>query len=665
MNNSRALIIVVIIFLFFTALVVKLVDVQIIKSEELRYYAKRQQTKMETVPAERGLIYDRNGVLLVHNRNDVTIYIDLRMLPESKKEDVADKFSEIFGKSKKHYMNLLKQSGKTICIEKKAPFEKARLLSEYKMDAIVVTEDPTRVYQYGSLASHLLGYVNDEHKGVNGIAKAFNDELDGENGARLVERNALGDLITISEKETIHPIPGNNIVLTIDKTIQTVLEEGLRAGLKKYRGKSATGIIMNPNNGEILALANVEDYDPNLYWKFNDFRRKNRAVTDTYEPGSTFKAITIAALLNEKACFENEIVNVENGTYKFRNSFIRDTHPADRLSVKGVIEESSNIGIAKLVQRLNDETFYKYVRDFGFGNYTSITLPGEVKGTLKNPGEWSKLSKTYMSFGYGLAVTPIQLATAFSALVNGGVLYKPQLVKKQTNWQGKKIYEAEPVAIRKVISSETSERVRSILKSAVAKGTGKSARSELISVGGKTGTSKIAKDGGYASGKYNSSFIGFFPAENPQVVCLILIDSPELEKYGSKVAAPIFKNITESIVSSKPGYFFNYDNYIPDESDEIEETKTQLIFSDNINVKNQEPFSLAANIELTDNRMPDLRGMTIKEALIILNKIGLKYTIKGNGFVNNQSIKPGDKINKNKICILNCSASEIKGARVY
>jgi len=665
MINSRSLIVVILVILFFIGLTVKLVDIQIIKSEELKYYAKRQQTKLETVPAERGLIYDRNGVLLVHNRNDVTIYIDLRMLPVKKREDVANKFSKIFGKSKKYYLSLLKQSGKTICIEKKAPQEKARLISELKMNAVVITEDPTCIYQYGSLASHVLGYVNNEYVGVNGIAKTFEDELDGENGARLVERNALGDLITISEEETIQPVTGNNIVLTIDKTFQSILEEELRDGLKKYKGLTATGIIMDPNNGEILALANLDDYDPNLYWKFSDFQRRNRAVTDTYEPGSTFKAITLAALLNEKACYETEVLNVENGTYKFRNTFIRDTYPNDRLTVKEVIEESSNIGIAKLIQRLSDENFYKYVRDFGFGNYTSITLPGEVKGTLINPGEWSKLTKTFMSFGYGLAVTPIQLTAAFSSLINGGTLYKPQLVKKQMNWMGKVVYENEPVEIRKVISRETSQRIKNILKSAVENGTGKSADSELISVGGKTGTSKIAKDGGYASGKYNSSFIGFFPADNPQMVCLVLIDSPELEKYGSKVAAPIFKNITDRIVQSNPGYFFKNENHRHKKTEENQISEVKIIYSENVVEKNDEQFVLTSNIKITDGRMPDLRGKTLKEALFILNEIGMKYNVRGNGIVNSQSIKPGEQIVHNKVCVLNCSQSEINGANVY
>ena len=199
----------------------------------------------------------------------------------------------------------------------------------------------------------------------------------------------MGGIITISDTETKPAIPGDNLVLTIDKNYQAILEEELKTGVDTYKGKSATGIIMDPNTGEILALANISDYDPNIFWKSTDFQRKDRAITDTYEPGSTFKTFSIAALLDEGKCKENDLVFVENGKYKFKKTYIRDTHKNAYLTVHGVLEESSNIGIAKLIQKLDNDTFYKYLRGFGFGNYTSVTLPGEVTGRLKKPNRWS------------------------------------------------------------------------------------------------------------------------------------------------------------------------------------------------------------------------------------------------------------------------------------
>jgi cell division protein FtsI/penicillin-binding protein 2 len=427
MINSRVLLILIFVVLIFGALVFRLVNLQVVRSDELSYFAKRQQTNTQIVKADRGFIYDRNDVLLVYNRNDYSFYVDLRMLPSAENDKLAKIFSRVMWKSKRFYSNLLKAKGKTICLEKKVSFEKSLDLFEYKNPAFFYVEDPVSVFQYGSLASHILGYVDDDYKGVNGISKSFDDVLRGKDGFRMVERNAMGEIISISEKQTRPSIPGDDIYLTIDKRYQAIVEEELKQSLKLTSGESASCIIMNPNTGEILAMANIGDYDPNKFWQYDDFERKNRTITDSYEPGSTFKVITLAALIEEKACNEAERINVENGVYKFRNNYIRDTHKFESLTVREIIEESSNIGIAKLVQRINDEKYYQYVRSFGFGTFTSISLPGEVTGKLVDLDRWSKLTKTYMSFGYNISVTPLQITNAFCAIVNGGILYHPQI----------------------------------------------------------------------------------------------------------------------------------------------------------------------------------------------------------------------------------------------
>ncbi len=665
MNNSRALLVILFVLLLFVALIVKLFEIQIIKSEELKYYAQRQQTRLETIKAERGLIYDRNNVLLVYNRNDVTFYLDLRMLDLNRKDDLAEKFSSVFGKSKAHYLKLIRQKGKTIIIERKVPVEKVALLKDANVNALFSIDDPTRIYQYGSLASHLLGYVNNDFKGVNGVAKYYEDELSGEEGSRLVERDAIGRVITFSDEETKTSVPGDNLILTIDRNYQTILEEELKQGLQKYKGKSATGILMDPNTGEILALANVNDFNPNFYWKFDDYQRKNRAITDTYEPGSTFKAFTLAALLEEDECYEDEIVNVENGKYKFRNTYIRDTHINQYLTVKGILEESSNIGMSKLIQRLNNETFYNYLRGFGFGTFTSVTLPGEVKGKLKKPNRWSEYTKTFLSFGYEVSVTPLQLINAFSAVINGGILYEPHILKERTDKNGKVLFESFPIIVRRVISEETSIRVRNILRSVVKNGTGSSADSKLITVGGKTGTSQKLINGKYSSDKYTVSFIGFFPADNPQLVCLIIVNSPSEEKYGGKVAAPIFKKITERILETNLKIFQKPEEYKTNENFE-----TKMVSSTNEKGITPELANLvnaSGNYPNSENQkiiMPDLRGRSVKDALIKLNLLGLNYDIHGSGIVTSQSIKPGMKIKQSQICKINCSETLISGANI-
>lgn len=667
MSNARVLLILIFVVLIFVALVIRLITVQVIDGDELSYFAKRQGTTTENIKADRGFIYDRNDVLLVYNRNDYSFYVDLRMLPGSEKQKLAKIFSKVIGKSKDYYLGLLKTKGRTICLEKKVPFEKSVDLFEYKNSAFFFVEEPTSVFQYGTLASHVLGYVNDEYNGVNGISKSFDDVLRGEDGSRMVERNAIGDIISISEDQTKPPVPGNDVYLTIDKRFQVIVEEELKKSCELTSAESATCIIMNPNSGEILALANISDYDPNNYWEYNDFERKNRAITDSYEPGSTFKAITLASLLEENACVESERIYVENGVFKFRNNFIRDTHKFEYLTVKGIIEESSNIGISKLIQRMSDEKFYEYVRSFGFGTYTSVPLPGEVTGKLHDIGEWSKLTKTYMSFGYGISVTPLQLTNAFCTIVNGGLLYQPQIIKKQVDKNGNLIKEYSPVVVRRVIDEKTSARMRKLLLGVVENGTGKMAKIDSFAIGGKTGTSKLIVNGKYSDDKYYSSFIGFYPVDKPQLVCYVLINQPMGKYYGGLVAAPVFKDIVSRILSLE-----KVDVHQPVIKTDIKTVKNEMLDhkSESLNYKIESARSLSENenIFISDNNqilMPDLRGKTIKEALLILNEMGIHFSISGNGVVIEQSIVPGSPIKNKKTCLLTCSQVVTTGARIY
>lgn len=662
MINSRALLIIIVMFLFFTVLIVKLVDIQIVKSEELKYYAQRQQTGVEIIPADLGLIYDRNNVLLVYNRSDVSFYVDLRMISQKSKQEIAKAFSKEMGKSINYYLGLMKESKKTICLEKKVPSEKVANLKTIKPVGFFYEDDPSRIYHYKNLASHVLGYVNSDLKGVMGVSEYFEDVLKGQNGTRVVDKNAVGDVVTVEDDKTEPAIPGDNIYLTIDKNYQDILEDELRKGINQYGGNSATGIIMDPNTGEILAIANIDDFDPNEYWKYNDFQRRNRSITDTYEPGSTFKSFTIASLIDQKLCKLNENIFVENGNFRFKNVNIKDTHPHTYLDVKGVFEQSSNIGVAKLVQRIDDEKYYKYLRGFGFGNYTSITLPGEASGKLKKPTEWSSVSKAYISFGYEVAVTPLQMVTAYAALINGGVLYSPQLLSKEVTYDGRLVKEFSPKQIRKVISSETSKQMRELLAGVVKNGTGKKAYSELISIGGKTGTSQKLINGSYSKNEYNSSFVGFFPVDNPKVVCLILINSPDQGRYGGLVAAPIFKNVAERIVQTDLNKFQQDVNY---------DLLKNLKFANENRLENQLEKNEVNTVELkkinltSTKKMPDLINSSIKDAIYVLTKLGVRYKIHGTGIIVSQSIPAGTEINYGKICEIECSEIYVKGASLY
>jgi len=666
MNNKRLLIVSLLVFAFFFLIAGKLFYIQIIRSDELKYYAQRQQTLTEKIVAERGCIYDREGNLLVYNKNDVSFFVDVRIMKNREKDQqrIAQKFAKEFNRSEAYYINLMKNEKKVVCIEKKVPREKALLLKEFSANGLFSQEDQTRVYEYGSFASHILGYVGGENKGLDGIEKTFNRALAGEDGSRVVLKNAMGQMITVEEEETKPAVAGNNLYLTLNKSYQIMLEEELKNGLNQFGGTSATGILMDPYTGEILAMATKEDFDPNYYWKVNDTIRRNKALIDLYEPGSTFKSVSMAALLDMNLCRPDEQVFTENGVYAFKGHKITDSHKGGWTTVKGVIEESSNIGMAKLIQRIKNDDYYKYVRGFGFGNVTSIKLPAENKGSLKNPSSWDEISKATMSYGYSVMVTPLQMVTAYAALVNGGTLLEPQLVKKQVDNSGNTVFESQPKVVRRVISQRTSDIIKDFLVGVVENGTAKTARVEGLKMGGKTGTSMQCINGKYSKQHYNTSFVGFFPADNPKIVGIILVSAPVNSKYGGTVAAPIFKNVAKRIFEKDGGEFRGNKGQ---NGTEKQDSRIKPVYVSN-NIKNdaktvEQVFS-EKNI-LTKRVMPDLKKMTSRDAIIVLTRLGVQYKVKGAGKVVAQSVAPGEKISGKTYCELSCDDFKISGAQIY
>lgn len=656
MNNSRALIVLALIMIISIIIVIRLVNIQVIDKEKYAQLAEQQQTSIEKIKAEFGLIYDRNNNLLVYNRNDVTFYLDLNITKEDDKKEIAEKFSKAIGKSANYYLSLMKKSKGTIVLQNKVQPSQLEKLTDLNYNGLYSVPDPTRVYHYGSLASHILGFVNKQQKFVSGVSEYFSKDLEGIEGYRKVFKNSLGRIVSFDESEMQAPVPGNNIILTVDRRYQLILEEELKSGLEQFRAQSATGIIMNPNTGEILALSNMDDYDPNFYWQYDDFQRRNRAITDTYEPGSTFKPFTFAALIDKDLCLLNEKIFLENGSYKFQKVTIRDVKPYSFLTAEDVIINSSNIGIAKLVQRIKDDDYYKFLRSLGFGNLTSIQIKGESAGKLKKPTNWSATSKAFISFGYEISVTPIQLITAFSALINGGVLFQPQLVLRKLDNNGDLIEEFKPKPVRKIISESTSSLMRKILAEVVVKGTAKQASLEFISIGGKTGTSQKLVDGSYSKSHYNTSFIGFFPVEDPQLIILIHFNSPQLGKYGGLVAAPVFKKVAERIIEKD---FNTFEKYVNDKY------KQKILYSDFNQLQNKSSENLLTKNEtkLSVYRvMPNLINHPLSEAISIMNRLGINYKIKGSGIVIDQSISPGSKVSDKELCFIECSSVQIIGA---
>lgn len=650
MSVARALIILLFTFTILVLLTINLFKIQVSRHDEYKYLAERQQNQTRILKSERGLIFDRNGEALAFNKTAVSFYADKRMLTEENKAKIINKFSKIFNRPAKYYEDILNQNSKIAALEKKVSKETAIELKDFIVDGLFFEEDPERVYPYDNLASHIIGYVNEKIAGVSGIEKYYNDRLKGADGKLFYFRDVKGRQITVSEDRSSTPENGSSVYLTINKNYQIILENELKNAVKDYRSVSAVGIIMDPNNGEILAMAVSPDYDPNKFWEYGDSERRNKILTDTYEPGSTFKSIVLSILLDKGLISEGEKIYGEQGYYKLKNATVRDDYKYEYLTVREVLEKSSNVGMAKLSQKLSDEDFYKYLRDFGFGNYTFVDLPGEAPGMLKKPNRFASTTKPFMSFGYEISATPIQMIAAYSALVNGGNLYKPHLLKKIEK-NGETFESDKSYLIRRIISENASRKIISLMAGVVANGTGKNAALEIVNVGGKTGTSQLWMGERYSKANYNSSFIGFFPVENPKVVCLVLLNSPQIEKYGGKAAAPVFKKIAQKLIDSDPSLAKN--EYMKKSSTEA----FNLIFTSKD--KNEKKINAATNINksaesLNSGGMPDLRNFHLREAIKTLVELGIKYKVEGSGRVVYQSIAPGNKIQKGAVCVIKC-----------
>ncbi len=661
MINNRALVVTISIFAAFIVLVIQLFSVQVGSHDKYKAKADRQQNRIYTVKAERGIIYDRNMEILAYTKDDVSLFADARMLNRKpkKRKKLAATLAKVFHKQPQKYINQIKRSKKNVCLERKISKEKALLLNNLVIDGFYKVEDFTRVYPYGNITSHILGYVDNNSVGRAGIEKMYNDLLKGKNGKLDVENDVIGRTVSIDYDNSIPSVPGDSFILTINKVYQKILVNELKAGVDKYKGKSAIGIIANPKTGEILALANIPDFDPKSYYKVSDFVRRNRALTDTYEPGSTMKSIVLSMLLDKGIVRESDVINTENGKYRIKGALIRDTHKHTMLTVRGILEQSSNIGIVKLSEKIDDRDFYKGLRDFGFGNPTSIDLLGETKGYLKKPNQFSGLSKAFISHGYEVSVTPIQMIMAYSALINGGYLLEPRILREIVDAKGNIKSEFKTKKIRRVISKETSAKIRNIMVGVVEHGTGKKAQLENVYVGGKTGTAQKLIKGRYSSRYYNSSFIGFYPAENPQIVCLILVDSPEIGRYGGQVAAPIFKNVAKKIL--------DIDFNIKRNKHKIERHKILDTFMANVEKENETKGDVSLLNYATESKtskkkkilkniMPNLKRKTLREAISILSELNVKYKIDGHGRVVSQSIKKGTPLTKGMTCIIKCSS---------
>ncbi|MDD3044590.1 MAG: penicillin-binding transpeptidase domain-containing protein [Candidatus Delongbacteria bacterium] len=622
-HYSRLIFLFALSIIAYSTIALKLYDTQINRHD---HYSKRyseQSKKKITVYAPKGNIYDRKYSKLAENIGiNYAFGVNTRVVKD--KNSLAGRVSFVTGRDRKKYSEILKSKNGFVWVDNKLT-EKEKVdiyscLTNEEKSAASFKSTANRIYPQNRLAGQIIGYTDIDGKGLSGIEKEFEEELDGTDGWELVHQDGRLNKYYGAEISRKEPVPGKSIVLTIDDNYQRIAEDELAKAAEKWKAEKGTVIIMEPNSGEILAMASYPDFDPNKPSEYDPFNRKNKAVTDVYEPGSTFKGISAAILFEENMVDEEEVFFCSNEGYELGRFKIKDSHKNENehMSFNDVIGQSSNVGTLQAMIRVEKDRHFEYLRDFGFGNKTEIELTGEVSGSLMKVRNWSKTTQPTLSFGQGITVTPLQLVTAYCAIANGGTLLKPMIVKGVIDKNNRIVKKNDTVPVRRVISEKASERVRNILRYAVVNGTGSNAEIDGLKVAGKTGTSQKVVDGKYSKTVYDASFIGMVPYDDPRLVCLVIINSPKGNYYGGTVSAPVFRNIISRI----------YD---------IDRSK--LI------VRNDKGSSAI--------EVPDLTGMKISEAEKLLKAGNIRYKIsEGTEIVRSQSRHPFTVMNKNDIIVL-------------
>lgn len=544
--RKRSVILNTVIGFGFFIVILRLVDIMILNHDRLYQRAQMQQMKGEDVRVRRGIIFDRHGRELAVNLELESLYCDpLEIISPEKSADVL---SAITGKPSRALLTKLTAEGRFVWLGRKLEPDIARRVKDSKIKGLCFIPDSKRFYPKGHMASQILGFVNVDNKGIEGVELKYDEYLSTAGGRILLTRDASGK--TLSQGVDMES-KGDNLVLTIDEGLQYMVEEELDKAMAQWHAGAAAAIMMDPLTGEILAMANRPSFNPNSISGSKNFERRNRAITDCYEPGSTFKIIVGTAALEEKVVSLDTRFDCSRGVVEVGKRVIHDAHKHGVLTFKEVIQKSSNVGSVMVGMKLGKDRIYKYAKAFGVGEKTGIDLPGEVSGWIRPPEKWSGVSIGSVPIGQEVAVTPLQVLRAYSAIANGGFLVKPHVLSQIIGPAGQQVWVSKRDA-KRAISRETAETFKDILKTVTEDGgTGKSASVDGNYVAGKTGTAQVIdpRTKRYSTEKYVSSFVGFVPADNPKIAMIVIIYEPKGQIYGGVVAAPVFKKIAENALS--------------------------------------------------------------------------------------------------------------------
>lgn len=544
--KARLLFISSLLLIFAISLIVRLADLQIIQHESLLAKSEKQSQRILKTHFGRGTIFDRNGNELATNLEVESVYV----VPQ----EVRDRkyTSRVLASTlNKNYNRIYKEisSKKQFAwIKRKVPADEIMHLKKLALSGVRFRSEQKRFYPKRELAANVIGFVGTDDLGLAGIEHTYQKKLKGIVYSQLIEQDGKGRNIQGLSRLSRTSLGNFDLMLTLDEVIQFTTEYHLKKQVAKYNADSGMAVVMDPYSGEIYAMANVPQFNPNNFNAFSSETWKNNAVVSSYEPGSIFKPIVAAAALDKGISQPHDKFFCENGSYKVGKNIIGEAanHKYGSLTLKEIIAKSSNIGAIKIAQKLGKDSFYEYIQKFGFGEKSGIRLPGVSSGLLGKKESWTDYSLASVSFGHEIAVTPLQMVAALSAIANGGILMEPHITKALMR-DGKIIEQIKPKKIRRVISQKTSRKMMEILKSVVKNGTGKKAAVEGFDVAGKTGTAQkyIAETRSYSKTEFISSFIGYAPADAPRLVILVMIDNPKGIHWGGVVAAPVFREIAK------------------------------------------------------------------------------------------------------------------------
>ena len=688
---SRMYLVLGLVLLLPFGILAQILRINILEGYGLRELWSTQTIDFISIPAQRGNIYDASGSLLATNSVVYKVAVDPKvpgMVPE-KINKICETISSNTGRSPRFYLNKIRSApsrSRYIVLEKNVSAQAYEDLQELNIRGVILEEEYQRTYNFGSLSAHTLGFVNHNIDGMTGLEAQYNSILKGTDGRQQVRRDRSNRIFAYVGAPRKRPVQGHSLHTTIDAFMQAIAEEELIAGIDRHMAKKGSIIILEPKTGAVKALANYPTFNPNAPATIETENRRNNAISDMMEPGSTFKLITALAAVEQNAVDFNEIFETpENGQQLIYGQWMRDHDPLGNMDFKSVIAKSSNIATSEIAMRLKPSVYFQYVRNTGFGTPTNIDLPNEASGKLQKPYEWSRVTLPWMSIGYEVQATPLQIAQAYAAFANEGIMMRPYVVEKITDEFGNTVKQTTPSEIRRIAKKSTIDKLLPVFQEVVSdSGTAEWATVEGLSIAGKTGTAQKFLDGRYRT-SYRASFTGFFPVEDPKYLIFVLLDEPKTSIYGGFTAGSVFKqtatriagldpeikrSITTEIMERAPlAHVPSFNGLDPDQAKSLLQ-KIELPFSISgrgnkvisqrpeagTKIENDRNFQIKIELGTVDSdsipggyaRIPDLRGLHMRKAAFILSGLGFNIQQIGSGTIYTQFPRAGDLMKKER-----------------